>query len=471
MMMGYLVILAMATGVSIYAVFELGRIKDVASSMVLVDNELIDLEEKLTDTLLSQTRYERKFVIVNDQSLVKGFISEQEEFRKMLERAGALVTDEQAESLIGAIRKAHDDYGTLFEEEIKYIHAGTGYLDLWFRDEMDKMINEIIDALNALKAESQGLLFRKVGAIGDAGTKARSVAISITAAAITLGIVISVFVARSIAAPLQVMKRKTRDIAQGIFEPDLKLQSPPEISELAMALNTMAVRLREVDSIKSDFFSLMSHELRTPLTSIKEGTNLMLEGLGGEPTEKQKRLLSIISEESNRLIGLVNSLLDLSKMEAGMLTYHFAPHDIASLIRQVVKEVEPLAESRKIMVTMDLVEMPRLPIDAERILQMLRNLLGNALKFTPDGGTVSIKSYSLNDEISVKVSDTGPGIPSKYVADIFEKYTQVRRGTERLKGTGLGLALVKHIVTAHGGRVWLESESGKGSSFYFALPR
>jgi len=470
-MIGYLVILVMATGVSIYAVFELGRIKEIARSMVLVDNDLIDLEDKLSDALLSETRYERKFIIVNDQSLVKGFRNARKEFMEILGRADSLVTDEHTVSLIESIREAHDDYGTLFEEEIEYISAGMTYLDLWFREEKDKVINAIIDDLNALKADSQGILFRKVGAIGDAGTKARSVAITITAAAVTLGIIISIIIARSIAAPLMVMKRKTREIARGVFEPDLKLASPPEIAELALAFNSMAVRLKEVETMKSDFFSLMSHELRTPLTSIKEGTNLMLEGLGGEITDKQKRLLSIISEESNRLIGLVNSLLDLSKMEAGMLSYHFAPQDIADLIRQVVKEVEPLAESRKIGVTMQLADMSRLNVDAERILQLLRNLMGNALKFTPDGGTVSIRSYSLNDEICVKVSDTGPGIPEKYVADVFEKYTQVRRGTERLKGTGLGLALVKHIVTAHGGRVWLESEFGKGSSFFFALPR
>jgi len=470
-MIGYLVILVMATGVSIYAVFELGRIKEIASSMVLVDNDLIDLEDKLSDALLSETRYERKFIIVNDQSLVKGFRTARNEFMEILGRADSLVTDEHTVSLIKSIREAHDDYGTLFEEEIEYIGAGMTYLDLWFREEKDKVINAIIDDLNALKADSQGILFRKVGAIGDAGTKARSVAITITAAAVTLGIILSIIIARSIAAPLMIMKRKTREIARGVFEPDLKLASPPEIAELALAFNSMAVRLKEVETMKSDFFSLMSHELRTPLTSIKEGTNLMLEGLGGEITDKQKRLLSIISEESNRLIGLVNSLLDLSKMEAGMLSYHFAPQDIADLIRQVVKEVEPLAESRKIGVNMQLTDMSRLNVDAERILQLLRNLMGNALKFTPDGGTVSIRSYSLNDEICVKVSDTGPGIPEKYVADIFEKYTQVRRGTERLKGTGLGLALVKHIVTAHGGRVWLESEFGKGSSFFFALPR
>jgi len=470
-MIGYLVILVMATGVSIYAVFELGRIKKIASSMVLVDNDIINLEEKLTDALLSETRYERKFIIVNDESLVKGFRSAQKEFDQMIMKAGSMVRDDQTGLLIDSIRKAHKDYGTLFEEEIGYIKTGTGYLDMWFREEKDRVVNAIIEDLKTMKTQSQGVLFSKVNAVGEAGSRARSVAITITAAAITLGIILSVIIAKSIAEPLLIMKRKTSEIAKGVFKADLDLVSPPEIAELAHAFNSMSVRLREVDTLKSDFFSLMSHELRTPLTSIKEGTNLMLEGLGGDITDKQKRILSIISEESNRLIGIVNSLLDLSKMEAGMLNYHFAPHDIINLIRKAVKEIEPLAESRRITVSIDLIDIPQLSVDSERILQVLRNLIGNAIKFTPDGGSISIKAYSFNDEICVRVSDTGPGIPSKHIPEIFDKYTQVRGKGERLKGTGLGLAIVKHIVAAHGGRVWLESEQGKGSSFFFALPR
>ena len=142
----------------------------------------------------------------------------------------------------------------------------------------------------------------------------------------------SLLITKSITRPIELLKNKTREIAEGNFEGRLRVQSPPEIAELAAAINSMCEKLQELDRLKADFFASMSHELRTPLTSIKEGTGLLLDGVGGETTDKQRKLLGILAEESNRLINVVNSLLDLSKMEAGMMVYDF----------EVTQRVDPL---------------------------------------------------------------------------------------------------------------------------------
>ena len=271
--------------------------------------------------------------------------------------------------------------------------------------------------------------------------------------------------------PLFEMKKKTKEIAGGVFKADLELRSPPEIAELAADFNLMATKLREVDKVKSDFFSLMSHELRTPLTSIKEGTNMILEGVGGDITAKQEKLLKIIAEESNRLITLVNSTLDLSKMEAGMLKYNFTEASLVPLIQKAVTEVLPLAESKKITVHKFVDELPVMKIDEERILQVLRNLIGNALKFTPADGAVSISARLKQGMVEVSVADTGAGIPEEQLKMVFEKFQQVDfPGEDKFAGTGLGLAIVKHVIQKHGGKVWVESVLGKGSTFFFALP-
>ena len=204
----------------------------------------------------------------------------------------------------------------------------------------------------------------------------------------------------------------------------------------------MCSRLREVDKMKSDFFALMSHELRTPLTSIKEGTNLFLEGRAGQVTADQKKLLTIIAEESNRLITLAGSVLELSRLEAGTVSYHFSPEDLAPLIQTVLRETAPLAESKKIRIDCNIGELPRLLLDSERMLQAVRNIIGNALKFTPPAGRISISARWINDCVIVSISDTGPGIPREYATAIFEKFHQVP-GAGRLNGTGLGLAIVK----------------------------
>ncbi|MEW6602934.1 MAG: HAMP domain-containing sensor histidine kinase, partial [Nitrospirota bacterium] len=221
------------------------------------------------------------------------------------------------------------------------------------------------------------------------------------------------------------------------------------------------------------FFSLMSHELRTPLTTIKEGTNLFIEGLDElKATEKQRRLLTIINEECNRLIKLVNSLLDLSKMEAGMMVYNFTRADLPPLISKITGEMEPLAESRGITIETDVSRaLPPVNIDTERILQVLRNLVGNAVKFTLDKGYVRISAQPVEKGVKISVSDSGNGISKEKVTAIFDKYYQdTLASTSKIKGTGLGLSIVKQVVHSHGGKVWVESTSERGSIFSFVLP-
>jgi two-component system sensor histidine kinase GlrK len=233
----------------------------------------------------------------------------------------------------------------------------------------------------------------------------------------------------------------------------------------------MCNKLKEMEKMKSDFFSLMAHELRTPLASIKEGTNLLLKGVGEEDKEKRRTLLTVIAEESNRLIDLVNSLLDLSKMEAGMMALNLEKSDIRPLINKVVSGMEPLAMAKNVSIKVEIPQdLPYIKMDGERILRALRNLMGNAIKFTPGGGHVTISARPVEKGVSVSVADTGPSIPKEDLNVIFDKFKQVTIMTHNeIKGTGMGLAIVKHIISAHGGKVWVESEPGHGCTFIFLL--
>jgi signal transduction histidine kinase len=148
---------------------------------------------------------------------------------------------------------------------------------------------------------------------------------------------------------------------------------------------------------------------------------------------------------------------------------NFTWADLSSLITRAVVEVGPLAEAKRILINRDIGDLPGLSIDAERMLQVLRNLIGNALKFTPRGGTVSITARHEKKTVLVSVADTGPGIPAEHVAVIFDKFRQAP-GAGRIPGSGLGLAIVKHIIEAHGGTVWVQSKAGNGSVFTFQLP-
>jgi two-component system sensor histidine kinase GlrK len=241
---------------------------------------------------------------------------------------------------------------------------------------------------------------------------------------------------------------------------------------LAESFNAMCDKLKAAEKMKSSFLSVMSHELRTPLTSIKEGIGLLQDGAGGSITEKQKRLLNILSQETARMIGLVNSLLDLSKMQQGMMPYYFGDEHLQLLTEQVMKELAPLAEAKKIGLHADFAQdVPPLKLDGERMLQALRNLIGNALKFTPEKGSVAIILRTTDQAIELSVKDTGPGIPKESLDTIFEEYHQLPgKHPAGVQGSGLGLAIVKEIIVAHGGKVWAESGPGSGSILTFTLP-
>ncbi|MBM4298495.1 MAG: HAMP domain-containing histidine kinase, partial [Deltaproteobacteria bacterium] len=213
-------------------------------------------------------------------------------------------------------------------------------------------------------------------------------------------------------------------------------------------------------------------ELRTPLTSIKEGTGLLLDGVGGETTDKQRKLLTILAEESNRLIGLVNSLLDFSKMEAGMMSYEFEVAHVDPLVRRAISEITPLVEAKQIQLHSAIeTTLPAVKLDPERILLVLRNLIGNAVKFTPKGGEVQVAARPVDGKLEISVKDSGPGIPAESLTTIFEKFNQgERKNVLTRQGTGLGLAIAKSIVKSHGGEIWAESPLGHGSRFVFVLP-
>jgi two-component system sensor histidine kinase GlrK len=467
--LGYFFLLVLASGMSVYSILQLGKVMDVTNSIIMVDNSLISFHKDMTDALLSETRYEKKYLIVRDLALYRGFLKSRAEFEHSLGQARALGADTPVRDALDKAEDHHLIYWSLFQEEADHLKAGRPYDRVWYDKEKERAANAAIQELIKVRLLSQESIYDKVKDLSEAGKRARTIAMSVSAAMLLFGILLAVWITRSITRPLTVMQKKTRDIADGVFEADLKLPSPPEIGELAQAFNTMCSKLKEVDRMKSDFFSLMSHELRTPLTSIKEGTNLFLEGCCGEVTEKQKKLLTIIAEESNRLIGLVNSVLDLSKLESGMLAFNFGKANLSPLIERVVKEVGPLAEAKHIRITREVGDLPPLNMDTERMLQVLRNLIGNALKFTPRGGSVSITAGRGEKAVIVSVGDTGPGIPREHTNAIFDKFRQIP-GTGRLPGTGLGLAIVKHIIQAHGGSVWVESEAGSGSTFIFQLP-
>jgi two-component system sensor histidine kinase GlrK len=472
LVLGYLLIVFLVLGVSVYMIFQLVQFETITHSILEVDHRIEDLEKKLTDSLLSQMGFEKKYVVIKDEALYVQFLLAREDFKKYLEEVLIIAGGSPLRDLLTGLKASFQEYQALIEEEVGYIRAQHPYLPSEYRAEKEKIVDQMLEKLKTLVLQSRQNALEKIVKLEEEGVQARQVTMMMATVSLAAVIAVSFLITRGITYPISLLIGKTREIARGSFDNPLRLASPPEMKELSEAVNTMCDRLTAIDRMKSDFFSALSHDLRTPLTSIKEGTSLLLDGVGGQVTEKQRKLLKIIALESNRLIELVNSSLDLSKMEAGMMVFNYTQVSITPLIQKAVGEIEPLAMAKKIQLQVENHEnLPVVKMDRERILQVLRNFLGNAVKFTFEGGIVKISACPEEGNLKVTVSDTGPGIPEENLAIIFDKFQQGSPGAPKhTKGTGLGLAIVKQIITAHGGKVWAESKPGQGSSFIFVLP-
>ena len=230
-------------------------------------------------------------------------------------------------------------------------------------------------------------------------------------------------------------------------------------------------QLEEASQHKSQFLANMSHELRTPLNAILGYTELMADGAYGEPSEKMLGILKRLEANGKHLLGLINDVLDLSKIEAGQLVLELSDYSVQDIAQTVRSTLEPLAADKKLAFKVEVA--PQLPPghgDGRRLTQVLINLVGNAIKFT-DAGEVAIKAEANNGSFYVSVRDTGPGISAADQAKLFQEFQQADNAiTKKKGGTGLGLAISKRIIEMHGGKIWVESQPGQGSTFAFTLP-
>ncbi len=278
----------------------------------------------------------------------------------------------------------------------------------------------------------------------------------------------SAFLAVRMTRSLRRLARATTSLAEGSFHP-VPVGSRDEIGRLARSFNHMATRLREIDQMKEQFYATVSHELRSPLTSARESASLLQEGGLGPLTEKQQKLVGIIHNSADRLLRLVNEIMDLSRLSAGLLPLERQAFDVTRAVRRAVKEMRVQAEERGVAVTWEAGPGGfEVVADEDRVVQVLINLVANGIRFTPAGGSVTVRLADAGPEVAITVEDTGAGIPADKLGLVFERYRQAHTGKG---GTGLGLAIVRGLVEAHGGHVRVESEEGKGTRFTVTLPR
>jgi signal transduction histidine kinase len=331
-------------------------------------------------------------------------------------------------------------------------------------DRVDELLNGLAKAIETSVAEAQAEAAR---------LEARTWTTILVAvgAALVLALGGTALVALRLTRSLRGLSAATTALAAGAFREPLRVDGRDEVADLARSFNAMALRLRQLDELKESFLATVSHELRSPLTSMREAAHLLRDNIPGELNPKQARLVAIIGQSSDRLLRLVNQLLDLSRLRAGMLPIERQPVDLDHVVGRALDELRPPAEESGITIERERVGAPTaftLMGDEDRLVQVVVNLVANALRFTPRTGRITTRLVDAGEEVELQVEDTGVGIPAIALPHVFDWY---RQADQSKGGTGLGLAIVRGIVEAHGGRVTVESSEGKGSRFTVLLPR
>ena len=311
-----------------------------------------------------------------------------------------------------------------------------------------------------------------------------------------MAVLASFLIGRRVVRPVQILREGAARFGSGVMDHRIEVRTGDELQALAEEFNQMADRLQEsyaglelkveertrdlseameqleiASKHKSQFLANMSHELRTPMNAILGYTELITDEIYGEVPEPIREVLERVQQSGQHLLGLINAVLDLAKIEAGQLTLSLANYALQEVVQTVFMSVESLAAEKQLALNVDLPpDLPPGTGDAQRISQVLLNLIGNALKFT-ETGEVGIQVTATDDQFTVAVSDTGAGISEADQQTIFEEFQQAdTSSTRKHGGTGLGLAIAKKIVEMHGGRIWVESSLGKGSTFWFTIP-
>lgn len=287
-------------------------------------------------------------------------------------------------------------------------------------------------------------------------------------------IIISFFLATALAKPVCLMEQASREFGAGNFSYSLEIpDTGDEISGLAKSLADMAHKLSELDNLKQRFFANITHDLRSPLAAVQGYADIMSNGMLGPVTEKQSDGLKIIMDSAHRLNNYIDDILDLAKLQSGSFELKIAEMSPENAIQSVADMFKAQTDKYDISLKIAIEDnLPKIKADEKLIHRCVSNFVSNAFKFTPREGAITIGADREAGFIRVYVKDTGPGIPKDKLEFVFDKFFQVAETKDyaRKSGTGLGLTITKEIIQLHGGRVWVESELGKGATFVFTLP-
>ena len=441
---------------------------------------------------LSLIRYlDRVFkaeIVVGDKYIETGssadqrkFILTKSEFIKTADSLSRIIGVDTLRLLLESVRREHARYESILLDEINITDKKEIGYKFSEGQAQNKILNEIRSGIEKLNNQFLPILDDAITRYNKKMNDAMFTAWWVIGLSVAFGIAIAFALVSRVIKPIHDLRHGTMKVGEGHYE-TVPITSTDEIADLTCAFNLMSEKLKQLDDMRMQMMSEISHEMRTPLQVIKAGCYSIVHTKDGVPlTQKQKDAVGMIHQATNRINNFVNSFLDIAKMEAGLMKFNYEQNDLVEVITPLIQEAQLIAQTRQIKLDFTYDKFARMMLDKERMSQAFSNLLSNALKYTPDEGTITVQMKKVLaslaegkpplDCVRIEVKDTGVGIPEGDLAKLFNKFYQAKNvPLVKEKGSGLGLALVKHVSEAHGGKVGVQSEVGNGSTFTILLP-
>jgi signal transduction histidine kinase len=473
----FLMIVGLLLAVAVVAVYELGRVTRETETLVQLQRKIAAYRQIQNDATFQLYSVAAALLVPNEKTL-EAMQRQLNQFGYDLDRLQHVAQDE-----VKLLKDVRDDYGsftTIVDQVIALVRSGRTAEALQLQtekagpvaDHLERLTNELVN-----RAES-GMVAGIVES-QERFAASRWLVIAFAAGSIVLALGLGYAISWSVIGPLRAIDARFDELAAGDFAKRIDVANRDELGEVASNLNRTSAELgqlyRQIEAAnqhKSEFLANMSHELRTPLNAIIGFSEVLLERLFGDLNEKQDEYLKDIHSSGKHLLSLINEILDLSKIEAGRMELEPSHFSLDGSIGDALTLIRERAQKHGITLGQDVDPgLGEITADERKFKQILLNLLSNAVKFTPDGGRIDVLARREESNALISVRDTGIGIAPSDQAAVFEEFRQVGTDfTRKSEGTGLGLTLTKKFVELHGGRIRLESEPGKGSTFTFTIP-
>ena len=463
------IVITVLTGVAILNLAAMNRLVSVNREITTRAMPAIGLATSARDAIPRLQQLEARALVLGDRRYLTAWTETAAQVADLFDRLAGYPLSEPERRYYGEASAAFTAYQNFVAEEQALLQRGDRARALALTDGTTRVLADQVRAsLESLMAATRTQILTSQTEAAHLETRTWFVVLISLSAAVGLALAGTAIVARRMTRSLERLSSATAAVAAGEFREPIVIDTRDEIGSLTASFNVMASQLREMEQAKQDFFATVSHELRSPLTSIGGAVHL-LQGESDPLTANQKRLTDIVSQSCERLLRLANQILEMSRLRAAVAPLDRRAVDLAQIVDRVVEELHPQAEEADVALESERYGPDFAYVgDEERLYRLVVNLGANAIRFTPRGGRVAIRIIDAGSDFELQVEDTGVGIPPQALPDIFDPYRQAHRNHG---GTGLGLAIVQGIAEAHGGRVTVESQEGKGSRFTVLLPR